>query len=61
MGQEGDGLRALIRALVSRRLDRRQEREVFSARLRMVTGRGDDDLAALRRLAKWRQPRAWHV
>ena len=62
MGQDGEGLRARIRTQVSRGLDRRQERAAISARLRAVTGRGDDDdLAVLRRLAEGRQPRAWHL
>ena len=61
MRQDGEGLRARIQTQVSRGLDRRQERAVISARLRAVTGRGDDDLAVLRRLAEERPPRAWHV
>jgi predicted ATPase len=61
MRQDGEGLRARIQTQVSRGLDRRQERAAISARLRAVTGRGDDDLAVLRRLAEGRQPRAWHL
>ncbi len=61
MGQDGEGLRARIRTQVSRGLDRRQERALIAARLRMVSGRDDDDLALLRRLAEGRQPRAWHL
>ena len=61
MGQDGEGPRARIRTQVSRGLDRRQERALIAARLRMVSGRDDDDLAVLRRLAEGRQPRAWHL
>jgi hypothetical protein len=61
MGRDGEGLRARIRTQVSRGLDRRQERAVIAARLRMVSGRDDYDLALLRRLAEGRQPRAWHL
>jgi len=61
VAQGGEGLRARIRTQVCTGPYRRQERAVVSARLRMVTGWGDNDLAVLRRLAKGRQPRAWHV
>lgn len=61
MAWEGQGLRARVRAQVSRGLDRRQEREMIAARLRRIAGRADDDLDVLRRLAERRQPRAWHV
>lgn len=60
MGQDGEGLRARIRTQVSRGLGRRQERAVIAARLRMVSGRDDYDLALLRRLAEG-QPRVWHL
>ena len=59
MAQSGEGLKARIRTQVSRGLDRRQERALITARLRMVAGRDDDGLANLRRLAEGREPRAW--
>ena len=61
MEQGGEGLKARIRMRVSRGLDRRQERAVISARLRMVVARTEDDLGDLRRLAEGRQPRSWHL
>jgi len=58
VAQSGEELWGTIRTRVSRGPDRRQERALITARLRMVAQRDDGGLADLRWLAEGRGPRA---